>query len=50
MASAGGDFSLQEYLKDAVDQVVVSNLVCRNIVGVERWDRPKVQSLLISFT
>lgn len=41
---------MAELFAQATDQVMVKNLLCRNVVGVERWERPKIQSLVISFT
>lgn len=41
---------LDALLAAANDKVSVTNLLCRNVVGVERWERKKEQRLFITFT
>lgn len=41
---------MEALITASTDQIIVSELVCRNVVGLERWERRKEQRLFISFT
>lgn len=41
---------IEAMITASTDQIIVSELVCRNVVGLERWERRKEQRLFISFT
>ncbi|XP_063902231.1 uncharacterized protein LOC135121882 [Zophobas morio] len=50
MESKLSEVNCQELLTEARDKIKISNLSCRGIVGLDRWERKIVQPLIFNIT